>query len=114
SVSDLLSTYLLYCLLTVARAPRPTLFPYTTLFRSPRTCDGHRVVTPVALVRAEVCNGAQHPHWQAVDDGALGHSMISNCRRTHNLLRQLVLSRRPSLTRSAERSGGGSGDRLNR
>src|SRR5687768_18462446 len=41
SCSSLFSFFFFFFLM-IRRPPRSTLFPYTTLFRSPRRCHGHR------------------------------------------------------------------------
>src|SRR2546422_7484698 len=56
--------YLFFFFLMIRRPPRSTLFPYTTLFRSPK----------VAALRAA---GALHPHPDAVDDEVFrGHDFF--------------------------------------
>src|SRR2546429_9716832 len=57
-----LLTLLLFFFLMIRRPPRSTLFPYTTLFRSPPVLLPRRPRRPQRLARAEVRGPRADPH----------------------------------------------------
>src|SRR3712207_9571300 len=56
----------------IRRPPRSTLFPYTTLFRSPRWADqGVLLLNATLPVRAHAANSHQQLGWTTFPDAAI-------------------------------------------
>src|SRR5205823_12980124 len=53
-----------------ARPPRPTLFPYTTLFRSPEEAAAPALLLGAADRAGELLRELAHPLLERLDDGA--------------------------------------------
>src|SRR5258708_18486660 len=63
----------------IRRPPRSTLFPYTTLFRSPEERDGKYLLMSHGAVLRQLTEDEYHAHRTYVVRGFSGHWMFFSC-----------------------------------
>src|SRR5256884_4002997 len=66
----------------IRRPPRSTLFPYTTLFRSPFGCAVTKKPVGAPPAKASLRSPVRHTDWSACDDGNLCRHMPLSATKT--------------------------------
>src|SRR2546426_5804278 len=80
----------------IRRPPRSTLFPYTTLFRSPLPCVGHQVECVRGLNHQELASTQRTFPWGFFQNVVLSNKCASGADEAENNQTLRVLSRRRS------------------
>src|SRR5258706_10955396 len=76
----------------IRRPPRSTLFPYTTLFRSPLPQVGSASLEVVAFVGVQLCRSSTGTSWQASNRRSEEHT--SELQSLTNLVCRLLLEKK--------------------